>query len=585
MTRVAQIVSGRWKVIGQVLCVGALRVVARRRIVAFLSVLVLTGCQSGASTSTGASGPDELFDTIRAQEVNFPLPSTDATVTVGTVTASQIWDGEPSGFNFAVPTYSGSNVCVRRGRYVSVCTPSRGGVVTVANVKNLTLRFVIDWSNLEVWCLNLYRGHLLPGAACIPSTTQVAITINVGSQSKAVAYGTTEVSFPVGADITPPLSISICCRIRRGGDSNLATYRFNPQNVAGLLPVNIDRKLTGAGAITIPVIPVSIIYAPVVDAQKKNQATAAISSSTGNTTSVAFTTSNGATVPVPATFDTTNNIAKDMSAVASVLKAIPAGPSSIISGALSTIASGLGSSTGTQTDTNSVTTQHSLSVINTTSEAQTALSSEGGPGAGDLITYYYDAKTVWYSDGSAMRLAILGYGGLVQVTAGTLKNQLAALQGQPAGAIDASTHLDADSIRALLELDPFVKDGPNATLQSPRFVLASDGAVVMNGGTLTYNAQHQITQTDLNTKTTTTTRVETDNAGFLAFLGLGVTDTRTLQSQISQSSSTQIALGKTVSQSYVLNGNGTEFYACEVYFDTVFGSFAFRDVTSRSAPQ
>jgi mannose/fructose/N-acetylgalactosamine-specific phosphotransferase system component IIB len=85
---------------------------------------------------------------------------------------------------------------------------------------------------------------------------------------------------------------------------------------------------------------------------------------------------------------------------------------------------------------------------------------------------------------------------------------------------------------------------------------------------------------DLQTTVDTKTNIEQDSPGFLSCVGLGVTENKTLQTQISQSSSAQNSTSKTFSQEFIFNGNGEDDnYACEVYFDVVFGVFAFRDVT------
>jgi len=182
-----------------------------------------------------------------------------------------------------------------------------------------------------------------------------------------------------------------------------------------------------------------------------------------------------------------------------------------------------------------------------------------------------------------MSLAVLGFDGMVQPAVKQLKQALVSLQGQPPGAPDPSMHLDAEALTALLNLDPFVAGGPAALLLPPRFVDISHGALEIGGGVQTYNASHTITTTDVSSTVNTTTKVENDSAGLLGFLGIGVTDAQTLQSQVSQSSSAQSSVGETFSQEYILNGDRNGFYACEVYFDVTFGAFAFRDVSAINA--
>ena len=55
--------------------------------------------------------------------------------------------------------------------------------------------------------------------------------------------------------------------------------------------------LPGAGAFTIPVIPVAIIYAPPVDSLGKSVATYGVSDTVGTTVSYDFSTDSSETVP------------------------------------------------------------------------------------------------------------------------------------------------------------------------------------------------------------------------------------------------------------------------------------------------
>ena len=71
--------------------------------------------------------------------------------------------------------------------------------------------------------------------------------------------------------------------------------------VYGLIPFKIERKNIALGAITIPVIPLSIVYAPPVDAQKLNQASSSESKTIGNSTMISFSKEKSETVPLKQT--------------------------------------------------------------------------------------------------------------------------------------------------------------------------------------------------------------------------------------------------------------------------------------------
>jgi|GEM_PF-7001893 len=508
-----------------------------------------------------------LFSAIKALEANFPLPSTTATVTIGTLDLTRI-DGAKPSFKYAVPTYADGSffsivVPIPPGEDVTnhqtaqvLHIPNLGAQVTIANILHLNLRFAIT-----------------PGGPLWSTKPTSSVTIQVGTQVKTVPPSATEVIFEDVSSTVSSLSIHV-----NGGV--LANGVPQPLPIQGLLPIRVDWRTVGAGAVTIPVLPVGIVYAPVVDAQQKNQASSAQSSTTGNTTTIGFTTQNSSTAPVDSQFQSVTDLAKGMSVLGNALKLTGNPIATAIGSGLGFIASGLGTSTATQTNSTTVTSQHTLAVADTALRSQTALSSQGGPGVGDIITYYFNARVLWYSENGRMTLAILGYDGLAQPTARQLKDALVDLQTEPPGTRHPHWKADADAIRSLLRLDPFVDGGSGAVLALPRFVDVSHGAIEIGGGTQTFSATHTITSTDLSTTVKTTTTVENDSAGFLSFLGIGVTETQTLQSQISQSTSAQNSTSNTVTQQYTLNGNGHEYYSCEVYFDVVFGAFAFRDVST-----
>jgi hypothetical protein len=538
-----------------------------RRTFAFILTSVMAITRLEAQPVQPPTPLASLYDTIKAQEANFPLPDTSATVTIGTLDLTKIDNAKPV-FRYAVPTYTdgsfhivfvpippGEDVVNHQTAFAEH-VPNVGAQVTVANILHLGIRIALQTGG-SIW----------------RNSPAASVTVQLGSQAKTVPPTATEVIFDDVTSTSPPLAISI-------NGALLANGHPEPLPIPGLLPVKIDWRTVGAGAVTIPVLPVSIVYAPVVDAQKRNQASSAQSTTIGNTTTIGFTMQNSTAVPVDAQFQTVSDLVKVMNPLGSALKLTGNSVASTVGGALSFIASGLGSSSATQSSSASVTSQHSVAITNSGLVSQTALASQGGPGVGDIITYYFNARVLWYSENGKMSLAILGFDGSAQPTAQQLRNALAELSMQPAGTKHPVWKADAAGIESLLRLDPFVAGGSAAVLTPPRFVDVSHGAVEIGGGTQTFTATHTITSTDLATKVNTTTTVENDTAGFLSFLGLGVTQTQTLQSQVSQSNSSQDSTAKTVTQQYTLNGNGNEYYSCEVYFDVVFGAFAFRDVSA-----
>jgi hypothetical protein len=438
--------------------------------------------------------------------------------------------------------------------------PNAGGELTVTNILHLNLAFSISgWNS---------------------NNTTTTLTVTLGSSPpQTLPYGTTQVVFDDVSDTSPQPTVTL-----NGGLTANGTPI--PDTASGVLPLQINWQLLGAGAITIPVLPVSIIYAPVVDAQQKNAASAATGISASNTTTLTFAKQTSTTKPVDSSFQNVVDITQAMQAIGPVLQKIPNGITQGVGSGLSTIAGLLGSSTATQTNSGVTASQNSLLVGTSQTITQTALASQGGPGVGDLITYFYNARVVWFSDGQAMRLAVLGFDGMVQINAGKISAAVLALQNQPAGTFDSVTHLNSNSLTQLLALDPFctgnAKCDPTTELSGSRFAPVSNGVVEVAGGVFSEQFSHQFTAADLQSQQSIVTDTETDKAGMLAFLGIGVTSTQTIQTTITQGTSLQTAVGATATQSFTFNSNPVEHYSCEVYFDVIFGSFVFRLVPDQA---
>jgi hypothetical protein len=556
------------------------------------SQLLLLFCLWSATSSPGlAQGGtppatlSDLYSSIQAQEANFPLPQTTETITVANIDVSETNSSEPV-IAYSIPIYyNGTHPVAKRSQ--APCTgnrvvvkpaivqpmpvigkgpcestvqwPNSGGQLTVTNILHLNIVFSISgWRD-----------------------SKTSLTVTLGSlPPQTVPFGSTQVVFNDVTDTAPQLTVTLNGGLTANGVPI-------PDTASGVLPLTIKWELIGAGAITIPVLPVSIIYAPVVDAQQKNSAASATGISSSNTTTVTFSSQTSTTVPVDTSFQNVVDITQAMQAIGPVLQKIPNGITQGVGAGLTTIAGLMGSSTATQTNSGVTATQNGLLVGSSQLITQTALASQGGPGVGDLITYYYNARVVWFSDGGTMRLAVLGFDGMVQINAGKLTSAWLGLQSQPPGTVDPVAHLNSDSLHALLLLDPFF-DGtpsanPTAQLSGTRFVPVSNGVVEIAGGLLNEQFTHQISSTDIKTQQATQTYSETDKAGLLSFLGIGVTSTQTIQTSLSQGTSSQNTIGKTATQSFTFNSNPNEYYSCEVYFDVVFGAFAFRVVNPAAA--
>jgi hypothetical protein len=467
-----------------------------------------------------------MYNTFKAQEAHFPVPKPSATITVGTFNA------QTGLFHYSVGTYTKLEVeppdPKPGGNLKPIKFTLTGGKVEAINVFNLTLRFEV--------------------------TSRVGnVSVSV-SGHPTVQAAASYVDVPVGT--ASAVDFTISCN----GKS------FSPE-----IPLLIDRPIAGAGAMTIPALPVAVIYAPPVDSQKMNVASWTSSDSAGNTTTLAFSQGQSQGKPVPSQFQSWADMASGMKTVGEVLSKIPT-PYTMAAGAALGILSGLmGSTSATETKGTTVTNQNSLTVTMGTTNTVATSPTAGGPGQGDIIYFLKNARVCWFSQGNTMKLALLGWDADEVVTAAFLKQQ-----GTQHG-------LDQKTVDALLKLDPFVAGGPQANLPGSRF--APVETIDINGAAVTRNVTYTLTQSNLQQTVNTTVDVENDSAGFLSFLGIGVPETQTLQSTMSQTSATETTSTHTVAKQLQLNGAGNEYYSVEVYCDVVFGTFAFRPVAVAPQPR
>jgi hypothetical protein len=72
--------------------------------------------------------------------------------------------------------------------------------------------------------------------------------------------------------------------------------------------------------------------------------------------------------------------------------------------------------------------------------------------------------------------------------------------------------------------------------------------------------------------------------GWLSFLGIGVTDEKTVKTTVTHTGSTEQTSTEEAKVSVEFYAQIDEVYAVEVYYDRAFGTFAFRQVPVNSQP-
>jgi hypothetical protein len=513
-----------------------------------------------------------LINAIQAEEVNFPFPQKDTIVNVGTI---DVGGGYPI-ITYSIPIsninhqhvpgfpestrdlgWPGPNRPIKVGeKYIDDTTLN----LTGGNNLHMTLRFkVINWK------------------AATPT-----VTLTLGTQSKTVPQGAPYLDFADFLETEP----GVACWFPDQKPTPPNTSPYITQHLYGHF-LHISWNVAGIGIITMPVLPVKIVYAPLVDAKMSNTASISDTKVIGYSSSVGVNSVNSTTLPIPTTLSTIDDALKDIGDLGKALSLDPEteGVAKYVSTISTLLTDALGQNTITQTVSNSVTDQATFSTDSSETDQIIAKAAVGGPGVGDVIAFYTNAKLVWMCHNGKMELSLLGFDQTLKTpSVSQLSESLSGLKRKPAGTLDPTWKIDAKAIQSLISLDPFTgSQGQYTQLDPSRFTIAHKGdgteARYQNGGAdIPVSISHQVQSGDSHASATVNSTLEEDKPGFLAFLGIGETENKTIQYSYSKSASSGYTIGETLTAQFVLHGDGkTDHYECEVFFDNVFGTFAFRD--------
>lgn len=332
---------------------------------------------------------------------------------------------------------------------------------------------------------------------------------------------------------------------------------------------NVTRPYAmGVGAFTLAAVPVSVVYEPPQNLAHTNAAQ--VGFRTEMTTITTLSSSNtSAYTPRWKDAPSAKLLVSKILNKTAVGSAINTGLS-VLHGALGNIETSVTTGTTVNTDSTLGISQVTAQTISTNSHL--------GPGHGDLLVFYKDARIMWVMDQGEVSLTILDHGPLAMVSVDTMLNDLAAVK---AGAPAPVTGLDQATIEALLKLDPQARISSkvgipsNSTLPTSRFT--KDSTLILAGSSFSNAISHTITQTDKVSTSTTTTTVKNYHAGWLSLVGIGVTKNGVETTTVSLGSSRTDAVSSTVSASFQLAAAAGESYTVEVFYDNVFGSFLTRN--------
>ncbi len=343
----------------------------------------------------------------------------------------------------------------------------------------------------------------------------------------------------------------------------------------------------GAGAFTIPVLPVAVIYEPPPDQQKKSHAMYSTTKYIGTTTEVSFGTEKASTRPVkPQRFVSTAQMVDALKSASKLLQTtadaakiggfaskIPYISETVM--ALNLIANALGKVESAETKGYASASGTSLTLMYSEKVTYDTGPNDGGPGFGDVILYLKNAKFLWLFNGQELKLTLLGCegNGVKEIGIRYLRENLRD---------KTKTGLDYEAGLALLKLDPFGDPSlGNKTVENINKVEPNRyefrGTVDMRGvgGRQTATFIKEFRQEEWASAKEFTTRMDDYRKGWLGFLGIGVTTDETVKFTMWRQNYEKTKSGERAEVALEFNCSQDEIYIVDVYYDRIFGTFAF----------
>jgi hypothetical protein len=541
----------------------------------------------------------DVYARIKALEnstsAQLPLPAPTDSIVVASI------DAQSGAFTFKVPTFQ-QTITVPPGPDGKPHPPIVQTVGIVAtNCVNLTLAFEVTnapLTNAPPSALarvtgGAGRGGIVVGGSTggvtlsgfpTSGTQGSRIFLNAGTNASAMFNSPTHINPGVS---TFPIGVTA------------QAQDLGFQHIAILRP-----PVLGAGAFTIPALPVAVIFAPPQGQALKNSNTFNDKVTVSTTTTVSISNQTDTkTVQAYTAADLAGKVAGLLTQIAGliagagaitttggssagtvvggaggggasfgdVLKGFSAGY-----GALGSLLSGFGNQ-GTNSDTSSITTQTNNTLTLSLIYSDTYGSEQGkGPGGGDRFLFLQNVLAVWSNINGQVGLTVLGYAGVGAFSGDTLSADLKAL----AGGGTATSGLDADTIHLLLDLDPYFvvsKRPPNMVnpgpplLGPPRFTplqpLNRKGTGTTTSGDVFSLAVEHITDTST-TNTTKTIKVTDTKPGWIDVLmgadNVEKTSTVTATNTVTNDQKTD----ETVTNSITMVSVGPQDpYNIDLYFD------------------
>ena len=478
---------------------------------------------------------DDVYKAVKAVEATFPLPAPYFTVNVGTLNvASGVFNGLSTRTRVdAEPVQHGP------GEHPRIPPPRFVGNSRVSVSIDAQFRRTTTTEPAP-------RVPLAPVLVKFSVTNAAtAWTVRVNGADTSVRAGTSSVLVDVWDAATVRWRITIGSRVRED-----IVWFQRPQ---GPHPAAL-------GAFTIPVLPLTIVYAPPVDSLGASSAKYSAAKTVGSTVDFGSTKDVSSTVPVRGSmFLESVSLAKGtFDAYALALEATG---NKVASKIFSGISDQIGQVSSTEQTGVADGTESTITLVQSTSDELRATVTSGGPGVGDVLHFYRDLRMIWsYVDGD-LRLCPLSFTRTF-LTASGLRDH-----ADTAG-------ISAADATALLALDPFTGPAVQHTLPADRFRFVETWEY---GFGVTFT--HTVSTTRETSRRTTHREYRTESSGWDAgplfkALGFGGSDTTTvtITNAVGEKTSSTVTL-----EADLVSGP-QDLFVVNLWYDNLFGTFAFESV-------
>jgi hypothetical protein len=313
--------------------------------------------------------------------------------------------------------------------------------------------------------------------------------------------------------------------------------------------LHVNRLIIGAGAFTMPYLPISFLYAPPVTQSNLNQSTYSRREAIGTTLALSTSTESSETKPRMTALNVFHQI---LAAGISSTANNPDPDIQAVNKALSIIKGAFGNESVTET-VGKIKGNELLITANNIFEEEfhTSMPTQGY-GHSDVILLLQNARVLWSVTNGALTYSVLDYERIVQLTADQMRQ---------------STD---PKLSALSILNPFSRNGGSRP-RTPRFSFIRNSTRTLFPTT---DYKFKVTKEQIQSQRSTNTYYHSEitdyTSGYLSFLGIG-NETKTVKQTFTESAINEITVASSQINEIYLKNESSRPITIEFYYDNVFG--------------